>query len=71
MLAGVSDFLTLRDVPEDKIVTKDGDDAAVYSDDKLRVIISPRSPGWQPLGGQGKRWRTFDSLALVRSNQSF
>jgi len=33
---------TRVDVPEDKIVTKDGDDAAVYSDDKLRVIIYPK-----------------------------
>ena len=42
MPAGVSDFSTIRDVPEDKSVTKDGDDAAVYSDDKLRVIIYPK-----------------------------
>jgi transglutaminase-like putative cysteine protease len=33
---------TRVNVPEDKIVTKDGDDAAVYSDDKLRVIIYPK-----------------------------
>ena len=30
------------DVPEDKIATKDGDDTAVYSDDKLRVIAYPK-----------------------------